>query len=106
MELRGIGQYTQSIAQNAKPRPGEGAAAAQAPASSQAPGAPQGTPVAPQAPRGATLSGGRVQARDLLTDEERGYLEMLFPGSTAVDTYGGKGKTPAPPTGSIVDRKG
>jgi len=53
--------------------------------------------VAPSAPR--------VQGRDLLTDEERGYLEMLFPGATAADTYGGKGNTPAP-TGSIVDRKG
>ncbi|HUI10228.1 MAG TPA: hypothetical protein VL221_07860 [Bacteroidota bacterium] len=46
------------------------------------------------------------QARDLLSDDERSYLEMLFPGATAVDTYGGKGTAPSPPTGSIVDRKG
>ena len=96
MELRGIGQYTQSVAQNTRPQ--------QAPAAADA--APQ-TQAAPAALPGVTRApGGNVQARDLLTDEERGYLEMLFPGATAVDTYGGKGKSPAPPTGSIVDRKG
>ena len=85
MDNKGIGRYTQPLTQGAAPQRAPGA---------PAPAAPQ---VAPSAPR--------VQGRDLLTDEERGYLEMLFPGATAADTYGGKGNTPAP-TGSIVDRKG
>ncbi|HTR99667.1 MAG TPA: hypothetical protein VML00_07950 [Bacteroidota bacterium] len=101
MDIRGIGQYTQSIAKGAKPQPAAGAAAHVVPHT-----APAATPAGPQSLRGGVLSGGGVQARDLLTDEERGYLEMLFPGSTAADTYGGKGTSPAPPTGSIVDRKG
>jgi len=92
MDIKGIGQYTQPLSQPVRQQPASGA-----PAQAQPAAAP---------PRSAPPSGTRVQGRDLLNDEERSYLEMLFPGSTAAEAYGGKGKSPAPATGSIVDRKG
>jgi len=89
MDIKGIGQYTQPLTSPVKQQPAPEA----------------GVPAAPQAQAPCPPSPARVQARDLLSDEERSYMEMLFPGATAAETYGGKGTNTAP-TGSIVDRKG
>ena len=98
MDIKRIGQYMQPVTPAPRQQPASGVTGPAA-----QPVAPQ---VTPKAPAQAQPAAPRVQARDLLSEDERSYLEMLFPGATAIDTYGGKGKTPAPPTGSIVDRKG
>ena len=98
MDIKRIGQYTQPVTGTPRQQPASGVPGSAAPPVT--PNAP------PQAPATRPTAEPRVQARDLLSEDERSYLEMLFPGATAIDTYGGKGKTPAPPTGSIVDRKG
>ena len=85
-------------------------------------GKPQASPASPDpAPRGdapvrGTVSGGAperqtgVQAKDLLSEAEKRYLESLFPGATgagnAVESYAGKGRAGAVPPGTLVDRKG
>ena len=100
MEIKGVSVYTQAVAPSVKP---------------QAPPEP-GTQAAKETPRvQPPVSGGgpaarpRVQARDLLSEDERRYLESLFPGATeeaSGDAYAGQGRLGAVPTGSIVDRKG
>jgi len=99
MDITGIGQYANPLG-----APARSAQAAGAPAAATQNVAPQAPPAPPKA--GVQVAHSAPQARDLLSDDERSYLEMLFPGATAVDTYGGKGTAPSPPTGSIVDRKG
>ena len=103
MDITRIGQYTQPLTQTPRQQPATGTPVALQvqPKATTAP-ASQAPATQPKAGTQAPA----VQARDLLSEDERSYLEMLFPGATAIDTYGGKGKTPAPPTGSIVDRKG
>ena len=101
MEIKGVGAYTPSVtpsgksqlpAQPAEPAAG-GTAAVRSPARG---GVPAGRP--------------RVQAKDLLTEDEQRYMETLFPGATggssASETYAGKGRSGAVPPGTFVDRKG
>ena len=101
MEIKGIGAYAPAVKPAGKPQVPDGQAG---PAAQGAPGAARPAPAGDGPPRV------RVQAKDLLSEEEQRYMETLFPGSTgsagAPDTYAGKGR-PGPATpGTLVDRKG
>lgn len=101
MEIKGVGAYTPPVKPSGKTQvPAEPAG----PAAQDAPGAAR--PVGADRPAARP----RVQAKDLLSEDEQRYLETLFPGATgsasAADTYAGKGRPGAVTPGTLVDRKG
>ena len=98
MEIKGVGAFTPSVMPSGK---------TQVPAETAAQGAPSAArPVRAEGPAPRA----RVQAKDLLSEDEQRYLEKLFPGATgsagAAETYAGKGRSGAVTPGSLVDRKG
>jgi len=101
MEIKGVGAFTHSVKPSGKQQSPSGAAEPAAKGSAGAQGAVSG---------GAPAWRLRVQAKDLLSEEEQRYLESLFPGATggsgAGETYAGKGRPGAVPPGTLVDRKG
>ncbi len=101
MEIKGVGAY---------PSPVKPAGKTQSPAAAEGPAAQGGLPDQGAVVGGVPRARTRVQATDVLSEDEKRYLESLFPGAlgggTAGDAYPGKGKLASVPPGTIVDRKG
>jgi len=101
MEIKGVGTFAQSVKPSGKPQapPTVDGSAGKGDLRIQS---PSGRPAPDARPR--------VRAKDLLTEDEQRYLESLFPGATSAtgtgESYAGKGRPGAVPTGALVDRKG
>jgi hypothetical protein len=101
MDIKGIGAFTPSVKTSGKPQ--APAAAGQA--------EPQVAPASGSPARAEGSAGRRrVQAKDLLSEDEQRYLEKLFPGATgpaaAAETYAGSGRQGVVTPGTLVDRRG